>query len=783
LDLSINCSSQQRANFRTAIQRSALVALLSLLVCAAQAQSSNTPSSNTADLAAEVNPFIGTGGDPDDGINLFPGATTPFGMVQLSPDTEEHGFGYHYIQSKIKGFSMTHMSGPGCANEGNVFFTATTGPTVTQVMDFESPYSHKMETANPGYYQVRLLEWGINAELTATDHTGLARFTFPRGKAANILLPISHTLNSTAAASVRIVGDRRIEGYVENHAFCNMKPTYKVYFVMTFNQPFSSFGTWASDDIYTPGEISAGSRSVEQSDRRKWVGAYASWLPAPGAQTIIAKIGISYVDIAGAEKNLQSEAEKKDFNTVRSEAEKAWNKELSVIQVSGGTPSERRVFYTALYHSLLMPNLFSDSDGRYLGFDNQIHTVPAGHHIYANFSGWDIYRSEIPLLAMIEPQRMAEMAQSIVLMYQQGGWIDRWPQINVYTNDMVGSPLTIMLATAWLDGIHNFDMDTAWEGMLKDATEAPPPGRPYEGEDGVEWINKLHYLPADKVTYGSVGKTLEYALAYASLYRLAVALGKTNDAKMLYDRALDYRNLFDPEDKFFRRRNTDGTWVPAFNPAQDNHGFVEGTGWHYMSFAPADMSWLVKAIGRDLFNERLTEFFNYSVPGWYAQYYNSYNETDMQAPFVFNFSGEPWKTQRVVRRVLKENYFDAADGVPGNDDCGAMSSWAVLSMMGIYSVDPASLAYELVSPTFSKIVIHLQDPYPGKTFTIETSPNPESLPYIKDVTLNSRRHTHNWISFGDISAGGVLHFTLGSEPNKAWGSAAEDAPPSLSDPK
>jgi predicted alpha-1,2-mannosidase len=773
---------QLSANFRRAFAWAAIVVFLALIVCAAHAQSSNTPGSDTASPATSVNPFIGTGGDPDDGINLFPGATTPFGMAQLSPDTEEHGFGYHYIQSKIKGFSMTHMSGPGCANEGNVFFSATTGPIVTQVMDFQSPYSHKMETAKPGYYQVQLLEWGINAELTATDHTGVARFTFPAGKAANILLPISHTLNSTAAASVRVVGDRQIEGYVENHAFCNMKPTYKVYFVMTFSQPFSAFGTWANSDIYTAGETSADSRSVEQSDRQKWVGAYASWAPALAAQTIIAKIGISYVDIAGAEKNLQAEAANKDFDVIRSEAESAWNKELSVIEVSGGTPAERKVFYTALYHSLLMPSLFSDSDGRYLGFDGQFHTVSTGHHIYANFSGWDIYRSETPLLAMIEPQRMAEMAQSIVLMYQQGGWIDRWPQINLYTNDMVGSPLTIMLATAWLDGIHGFDMDTAWEGMLKDATQAPPSGKPYEGEDGVDWINKLHYLPADKVTYGSVGKTLEYAVAYASLYRLAAALGKISDAKMLYERALDYRNLFDPEDKFFRRRNADGTWVPAFNPAQDNHGFVEGTGWHYMSFAPTDMSWLVKAMGRDLFNERMTEFFNYSVPGWYAQHYNSYNETDLQAPFVFNFSGEPWKTQRVVRRVLRENYFDGADGVPGNDDCGAMSSWAVLSMMGIYSVDPSSLAYELVSPTFTKIVIHLQNPYPGKIFTIEASPNPESKPYIQDVTLNGRKHTHNWISFRDISAGGTLHFTLGSEPNQAWGSATDDAPPSLSDP-
>ena len=752
------------------------IAILILTVCSAPAQNSGAPGP-----AASVNPLIGTGADPDDGINLYPGATMPFGMVQLSPDTEDHGFGYHYIQTKIKGFSMTHMSGPGCANQGDVFFSPTTGPIVTKIVDFQSPYSHKMETASPGYYQVQLLQWGINAELSATDHTGVAQFTFPGGKAANILVPISHTLNKTAAASAHIVGDRRIEGYVENHAFCGMAQTYKVYFVMTFSRPFSSFGTWTAEDIYSRGKVAPGSRSVEQdNDHRKWVGAYASWTAEPHSQTITAKVGISYVDLAGAEKNLQAEAEAKDFSTIRSEAEQAWNKELSVIDVSGGAPAQRKVFYTALYHSLLMPNIFSDSDGRYLGFDGQTHTV-SRHHVYANFSGWDIYRSQIPLLAMIEPQRMEDMAQSIVLMYQQGGWIGRWPQINLYTNDMVGSPLTISLATAWLDGLHGFDMDAAWEGMLKDATQAPPPGRPYIGEQGIEWINKVHYVADDKVDYGSVAMTQEYALAYASLYRVAVALGKTSDAKMLYERALYYRNLFDPEEGFFRPRYADGTWVPDFNPAQDGQGFVEGTGWHYLSFAPADLAWLVKAVGRDRFNERMTEFFNYPEPGWYAQYYNPYNETDLQAPFVFNFSGQPWKTQRVVRRVLNENYSDLPAGIPGNDDCGAMSSWAVLSMMGIYSVDPASLAYELVGPTFPKIVIHLHEPYPGKTFTIETTANPELNSYIQDVTLNGRKHPRNWISFQDMSAGGTLHFTLGSGPNQAWGSAADDAPPSLSD--
>ena len=757
-----------------------LVLLLALQIHAAHGQMSLPPSAP----AARVNPFIGTGGDPENGINLFPGAVRPFGMVQLSPDTEDHGYGYHYIQSWLKGFSMTHMSGVGCANQGDVFFTATTGPIVTQVPDFQTPYSHNHETASPGFYQVQLLESGINAELSATERTGVARFTFPAGKIANILVPISHTLNDTAATSIRVVGDRRIEGFVENHLFCNRPPTYKVYFVMVFDRPFTSFGTWFGNwvgDQDRGGKVIEGARLAEQSRHENSTGAYASWPASEQKQSITAKIGISYVDVAGAEKNLEAEAAHSDFDTIRRGAESAWNKELSTIEVSGGSPERRTVFYSALYHSLLMPSLFDDADGRYLGFDGKIHTVATGHHIYTNFSGWDIYRSEIPLLSMIEPQRMQDMAQSVVLMYEQGGWIDRWPQINLYTEDMTGSPLSIALATAWLDGLHGFDMNKAWEGMLKDATEAPPPGRPYVGEEGVEWINQLHYLPADKITYGSVAMTQEYSLAYASLYRLAAALGKTTDAKQMYDRALYYRNLFDPEDNFFRPRNADGTWVPNFNPAQDSHGFVEGTGWHYRSFAPSDLGWLVKTFGKERFNTSMTEFFNYPVPGWYGHYYNPYNETDLQAPFVFNFSGQPWKSQQVVHRVLEENYRNAPDGVPGNDDCGAMSSWALLSMMGIYSVDPASLAYELVSPVFPKIVIHLQSPYVGTAFTITTTDHPDTTPYIRHVILNGREHTRNWIAFHNITDGGTLQFNLGATPDKHWAARAEDAPPSLSD--
>ncbi len=701
----------------------ALTALIALGVFAPCTVAAQGAVAKPSGLISNVDPFVGTGIGPgpdynSNNENLFPGPVVPFGMVQLSPDTESHGFGYHHYQMKIQGFSMTHMSGVGCANEGEVFFTPTTGPVQTEIAQYESGYSHSQETAWPGYYQVLLQRWGVNAELTATHHTGVARFTFPAGKEANILVPITHTLNRTAGAYVHIVSPNQIIGYVSNHIFCRSLETYKVYFSMTFSEPFVSYGTWHGGQSGGPASIEENMTSAIPMIHGQDVGAYVSWPAANHSRTVTVKIGISYVDPSGAENNLKVEAKGKTFDQILHQAEATWNHALDVIQVTGGTTRHRRVLYTGLYHCLIMPSILSDADGRYMGFDRKVHSVEPGHDLYGNFSGWDIYRSEMPLLALIAPKRVEDMAQSIVLMYQQGGWIGRWPQINRYSNVMAGSPLTIILCTAYLDGLHGFDIESAWKGMVLDATEAPGTnefGTPwaYGGQMGIRWINKIHYVPNDKISYGSVSQIQEDCIAYASLYYLAKELGKEKEAKMFYERALYYRNVFNHQDHFFRPRNADGSWVPNFDPNQDEHGFIEGTGWHYQWLAPSDLAWLINAVGRPLFNQRLEKFFSYKEPGWFPQYYVPYNETDLEAPFEFNFSGMPWETQRVVRRVLRENYNMTPDGIPGNDDCGQMSSWAILSMMGFYSVDPASLAYELVSPVFDKVVIRLDPPYKG----------------------------------------------------------------------
>jgi predicted alpha-1,2-mannosidase len=731
--------------------------------------------------AAFVRPFIGTGKGPGGTINLFPGPSLPFGMVQLSPDTEARGYGYHYDQPDIQGFSMTHMSGPGCDNEGDVFFTATTGPVHTQIKNFQSPYSHSEESARPGYYRVKLTRWDTGVELTATRRAGLARFRFPAGRRANVLVPISHTLNYTVGAQVHVASDHEITGYVKDHCFCGSRQTYTVYFDMVFSEPFSSFGVWRGNLSGAPAKLSPGSRVSLQTEHQQWIGAYASWPFSPRARTVTVRVGISYVDLGGATRNLRAETQGKSFAEIRTAAWDAWNKALSVIRVSGGAPGERRMFYTALYHCLLMPSVFSDVDGRYMGFDGKIHRVSPGHQVYANYSGWDIYRSEMPLLALLVPRRFQDMCQSIVLMYQQGGWIGRWPQLHHYTNVMAGSPLTTVLAMAWLDGLHGFDIQAAWRGMVKDATTAPPPGKPYQGEASIDWINKIHYVPNDKQRYGSVSQLQEDAIAYASLYDLAKARHDAAAARLFYRRALYVRNVFDSADRFFRPRNADGKWVPDFNPAQEGHGFIEGSGWHYQWLAPFDLHWLIGAVGRSRFNRRLRAFFSYQKPGWHGRYYNPYNETDLEAPFEFEFSGEPWESQRVVRKILRQNFTLSVNGIPGNDDCGEMSSWAVLSMMGIYTVDPASTAYELVSPVFSRVTIALRPPYFGREFTIETAPQPATHPYIQKVSLDGRTVSRDWVRFADLTRGGELLFTLGRQPNRSWGAAPADAPPSLSE--
>ncbi len=719
-------------------------------------------------LTDYVNPLIGTAAGGD----TYPGAVAPFGMVQFSPDTSSPSIGYDYGDRQIQGFSLTHMSGVGCSDFGDVFLTATTGPIKTDVADYQSTFSHRRESASPGYYQAHLSRWNVNAELTATERAGLARFTFPAGQPGNVLVPISHTLTDTYGAQAQIVGNDEIDGQVTSKSFCGSPARYTVYFVMRFDQPFKTFGTW------TGAAQTDGSRSAAQAEHQPGIGAYATF--APGVQAVTARVGISFVDIAGARKNLEAEVGGKDFDAVRAQTTKKWENELHVIDINGGTTDQRTIFYTALYHCLLMPNVINDTDGRYLGYDNQIHQIGAGHALYANYSGWDIYRDEAPLLALIAPQRVSDMCQSIALMYQQGGWIDRWPQANTYTNVMCGSPLTSLVATAWNDGLRGYDIGALYEGMYKDATQPAPGGKPYAGEANVGWMDKVGYIPQDKEGYGAVSQTEEDCYAYAALASVADSLGKAGDAAFLRKRALNYRNVFDPDTKFLRPRNADGSWLTPFDPTKEQ-GYVEGSGWHYRWLVSQDVQGLISLFGGDdAFNTQLDSFFAYPHPEWNDRYYNPYNETDLQVPFLYDYSGQPYKTQSRVRELLADAYKTTPDGIPGNDDCGTMSAWYIFAALGFYPTDPARPAFELCSPLFPKATIHLSAPYKGKTFTVNARQASADNAYIQSVQVG--RHSQNWpwITQSDIANGGTLNVTLGATPKTGWGAAPTLRPPSLS---
>ena len=715
-----------------------------------------------------VDPFIGT----DGGGNTFPGASAPFGMVQFSPDTSAPSIGYVYNDRNIQGFSMNHMSGVGCNDQGDVFMTATTGDIKTNAADYESRFSHADETASPGYYQVMLSRWKINAEVTATERAGAIRFTFPKGVDGNILIPISHTLTSTRSAEVHIIGNNEVAGKVTSQSFCGAPQYYSVYFIMRLSRPFKSFGTMAGDDV------TAGARTAEQFKGGPDVGGYLTFDNAAD-NSVTADIGISYVDEAGARANLAKEIANKNFDQIRAQAAKTWESALNDIDVFGGTVKQTTVFYTCLYHAMLMPSVFNDVDGRYVGFDNQIHSVAPGHNIYDNYSGWDIYRTQAPLMSLIEPDRMADMCQSINLMYTQGGWIDRWPQANTYTEVMNGSPLTVVASTAWRYGIKNFDMTSLYGGMLLDATTSPPPGKPYYGESNIKYMDTIGYIPDDKEGYGAVSQTQEDCIAYAALATVAQSLGKTADAKMLTARAMNYKNVFDPDTKFFRPRNADGTWVSPFDPVSEAH-YVEGSGWHYRWLVPEDVQGMINLFGGDeTFNTELAKFFGYTKPSWDDHFYNPLNETDLEAPWLADYSGQPWMTQSRVRELMRDAYRTTPDGIPGNDDCGTMSAWGVFGSIGFYPTNPADGSLELCSPVFTKAVIHVGPSGHRKTFTVNAPSASTTNQYISALKLNTSTVNATYLMVDDILKGGTLDVNLGSVPNKSWADLPTSRPPSL----
>ncbi len=745
-----------------------------------------------ADLAALVNPFVGTAAGGD----IVPGAIVPFGMVELSPDMHINSY-YIYQQHHISGFSMTHLSGVGCPSYGDVFFTATTGPVRVEPKQYGFNFSHKRESASPGYYRVFMKTWGINAQLTATTHCGMAKFTFPAGKQANIIIPISHTLTTTVGSNIHVINNHTITGSVTSLTFCQTNEPFTVYFVMKFSRPFTTSGCWQGT-IITPGaknevqarNVGAAITSTQIKGAKLRlpgppIGAFVSYPASNHARVVKVRVGISFVSVGGAAKNLAAEIPHFNFSAIRAQAHARWNKALAVITVHGGTLNRRKIFYTALYHALLLPNVFDDVDGRYIGYDNKIHHVPAGHqHIYANWSGWDIYRSEMPLLTIIEPQRVQDMAQSVVEMSRQLGFIDRWPFANRPTGVMNGFPLTNCLTEIWQAGLHHFNIHAAYQAMARQCFP-----NYLQGHADLSSIHPYESLTGQK--YGSilpvntnVASAEETDIAYASLGHLALDLHKSQAASILFGQALQYTSMYNPATMFMQGRNALGAWMPLNKKARDEWNwqfYCEGSAWEYDWLVPEDVHGLIALMGGNKpFAARLQHFFA-------TGQYDPTNEPDLEAPYLFDYCRRPWRSQYWVAENADTSFTDSPFGLAwsktrsaGNDDCGEMSAWYVLTQIGLYQVDPGAPDFEITTPRFAKITIHLQAPHTGKTFIITTPNGGGKNMYIQSATLDGKPLNKPWLPEQLVFQGGTWKVKAGPVPDKNWAAARGDEPPSLS---
>jgi predicted alpha-1,2-mannosidase len=763
------------------------------------------------DLTSDVNVFIGT----TNGGNTFPGATLPFGMVGFSPEeTPLPGKsypiaapgGYEWRANGIKGFALTHLSGTGCTGaSSDIPIMPVTRPVeISPSADdsfsmYSSWFSHDKEQASPGYYKVTL-DNGVTTELSATLRTGIARFTWAKDKDANLLFRTSDSEVGSSDASVKVDPDKReVTGSVTSGNFCGyLSPDrresyYTLYFVAVFDQPFTAGGAW-HDMTVTKGATSAegGTTYGERGHPpgRKGSGAWISFAPAK-APAANMRVGISYVSLANARANLKTEAPQgTTLETVRDAAREAWKAKLGQIAVTGGTKDERAVFYTALYHVLLGENTYSDADGSYVGFDKKVHKVAPGHIQYANFSGWDVYRSQLQLVTWLDPHIGSDIAQSLYNQASQnnGVW-DRWTHLTGTTSVMNGDPSPASIAAIYNFGGHDFDVKGAYASLLKAATvptrlDLSMHGCPVQcvGErPGLDQWLKLHYMPVGAPGWGSAADTLELAAADFGVAQLAAINGDDANAKLFQNRAGWWRNLFNPATVYIQPRNADGSWKSVDFNVEDDDDYVEGSGAQYLWMVPFDPAGLFEQMGgRDKAVARMDRFF-YSADGKLAvtksggSHAELDNEPSIAAPWLYDFVGAPWKTQEVVRAAMTQIWTDAPNGISGNDDLGEMSSWYVWAALGMYPLYPGRAELMLGSPMFEDTVIDR----PNGKVTIHAKGAGMDAPYIASMALNGRPNSKPWLPASFVTSGGTLNYTLSSTPQKTWGMAASDSPPSF----
>ena len=733
---------------------------------------------------ALVDPMIGTLGS---GF-VFPGPAAPYGMVQLSPDTEGYFAytGYQHADQFIRGFSHVHVQSMGVPEGGNVPFMPTVGPVLsTDVKRYQSKFSHASEAAEPGYYSVRLDTYGVLAELTAGTRVGMHRYTFPPTSEANVLLDIGRQVpggdldeGQRAAgrnlARIEFLDERTIAGTANLDRAAPHR--YAVHFVARFDRDMISHGVWAA----------RGDAVSDGVDVVEGVGAGAvARFDASSDPDVIAKVGISFVSVQNALENLEAElpGEDFDFDAQRARTTDAWREALGVIRVEGGTPFEQTSFYTALYHAQHHPNVYNDANGDYLGHDQQVHRIgepgdpmPPGSTYYANFSMWDTYRAEMPLLMLIAPDRMRDMMRSLAGIVRWGGVMPRWALMNTNPNYMNGEPALQVIADAHCRGLVPPDV---LDELYAEARRVALVDR-----------RDPDYLERGWTTEAS--KTLEHAIGDFALALMADSLGEEGDRDTLLAGSANWREVFDTEIGFARPRNADGSWLEPYDPML-NEGFREGTGWQYSFLVPHDVAGLIDAMGGNdaavekldtFFSRPLTELAPYVIPevqqkvtlygiDYYGNQYAPSNEHDLQAPWLYPWTAEPWKGQSIARGY-QALYRAAPDGLPGNDDLGTMSAWFVWSALGFYPMIPGAPLYVIGSPLFERATIEL----PGGAFTVEAPGANLLAKYVTGVSLDDQPADRLWFDHDLLAPGGSIRFDMASLADPSFG--VGNPPPSAS---
>ena len=745
----------------------AAVAMTSLVSC--------TPAEQTAetDLLQYVDPFIGSGFHG----HVFVGASVPFGMVQLGPNNIDKGWdwcsGYHYSDSICIGFSHTHLNGTGCGDMGDVMVMPMTEVNVKRgnqddiSSGYASYYRHETEEAHPDYYSVMLDRYDIKAELTATARVGLHRYTFPQGKQAHILVNLKDGVGSIVTNSyIRQIDQYTIEGYRYTRGWSPMR---KVYFVLQADKPIADLSLY-DDTVQVAAKSQLKARAV------KGVLSFGE------QQQVMVKVALSPVSCENAMANLKAEMSGFDFEHVRKACAAQWNERLNRITIETDDEAAKRVFYTSNYHTMVAPTLFCDVNGQYRGINDMIYTAPEGFTNYTTLSLWDTYRTLNPLFTLVNDEMVPDIVNTMISIYHQNDKLPVWALQSGETNCMPGYSAVPIIADAYLKGFEGFDAEEAFAAMK--ATTV------YPQQNAVPYVVERGYIPCDKV-HEATSIAMEYAVDDWGVAAMAKKMGKQEDADLYARRAMYYKQYFDSEIKFIRPKMDDGTWRTPYDPANSIHmvgDFTEGNGWQYTFFAPHDVYGLIELFGGDeefitkldaffVNNDSMGETASADITGLIGQYAHG-NEPSHHIAYMYAYAGQQWKVAEKVRFIMDEFYTDKPDGVIGNEDCGQMSAWYVMSSMGFYQENPSDGVFVFGSPRFDKMTVKVRG---NNTLIIEAENNSKENIYIQEVYFNGKPYEKSYITYDELIAGGTLKFVMGPKPNKNFGAAKENRPQAVNE--